>query len=85
MNNNFEYYIGDTYTRDFTISGYSAEISDVFFTVKKSDNDKRLGLVKAKTEMRESPIIPEREKNMGMLDKDTKIDAITLVDIGGKK
>lgn len=53
--------------------------------VEKSDDDKRLGLVKAKTEMRESPVIPEREKNMGMLDKDTKIDAITLVDIGGKK
>ena len=46
MNNNFEYYIGDTYTRDFTISGYSAEISDVFFTVKKSDNDKRYVLQK---------------------------------------
>ena len=46
MNNNFEYYIGDTYTRDFTILGYSAEISNVFFTIKKSDNDKRYVLQK---------------------------------------
>lgn len=42
----FEFYIGDTYTRDFTISGYSSEITNVFFTVKKDINDKRYVLQK---------------------------------------
>lgn len=37
----FEFYIGDTYTRDFTISGYSSEIDEIFFTAKKDENDKR--------------------------------------------
>lgn len=37
----FEFHIGDTYTRDFTISGYSSEISNVFFSVKNSNTDKR--------------------------------------------
>ena len=36
----FEFYIGDTYTRDFTLSGYSDEISEVYFSVKKKDDDK---------------------------------------------
>lgn len=42
----FEFYIGDTYTRDFTISGYSSEITEVYFTVKKSNADKRFVLQK---------------------------------------
>lgn len=42
----FEFYIGDTYTRDFTISGYSAGISDIFFTVKNNESDKRYVLQK---------------------------------------
>lgn len=36
----FEFYIGDTYTRDFIINGYSDTISEVYFTVKKADDDK---------------------------------------------
>lgn len=36
----FDFYIGDTYTRDFTLSGYSDVISEVFFTIKKQDDDK---------------------------------------------
>ena len=42
----FEFYIGDTYTRDFTISGYSSEINEIYFTVKKDENDKRYYLQK---------------------------------------
>ena len=42
----FEFYIGDTYTRDFIINGYSDTISDVYFTVKKADDDKRFVLQK---------------------------------------
>ena len=42
----FEFYIGDTYTRDFIINGYSETISDVYFTVKKADDDKRFVLQK---------------------------------------
>lgn len=36
----FEFYIGDTYTRDFTISGYSDSIDNVYLTIKKEDDDK---------------------------------------------
>ena len=36
----FEFYIGDTYTRDFTIDGYSEPIDNVFLTIKKEDDDK---------------------------------------------
>lgn len=42
----FEFYIGDTYTRDFIISGYTSDISNVFFTVKNEDDDKRFLLQK---------------------------------------
>ena len=33
----FEFYRGDTYTRDFTISGYESSIDNVYFTVKESE------------------------------------------------
>ena len=36
----FEFYRGDTYTRDFTISGYESSIDNVYFTVKESEQDK---------------------------------------------
>lgn len=36
----FEFYIGDTYSRDFTIDGYSEPIDNVFLTIKKEDDDK---------------------------------------------
>lgn len=42
----FEFYIGDTYTRDFTISDYSSEITEVYFSVKKNNSDKRTVLQK---------------------------------------
>jgi hypothetical protein len=42
----FEYYIGDTYSRDFTISDYSSEITEVYFSVKKNNSDKRTVLQK---------------------------------------
>jgi hypothetical protein len=42
----FEFYIGDTYTRDFTITGYSSEITNVYFTVKSNNTDKRYVLQK---------------------------------------
>lgn len=37
----FEFYRGDTYSRDFTIIGWSKEISKVFFTVKENVEDKK--------------------------------------------
>ena len=42
----FEYYIGDTYTRDLTITGYSAEITEMYFSVKKNNKDKNTVLQK---------------------------------------
>ena len=42
----FEYYIGDTYTRDLTIEDYSAEISDMYFSVKQNNKDKHTVLQK---------------------------------------
>lgn len=36
----FEFYRGDTYQRDFTISGWSFPISKVFFTVKENTEKK---------------------------------------------
>lgn len=42
----FEFYIGDTYTRDFILDGYSDAISDVYFTIKKDDRDKKFILQK---------------------------------------
>lgn len=42
----FEFYIGDTYSRDFTLTGYSETIDEVYFTVKKSDKDKNFILQK---------------------------------------
>lgn len=38
---------GDTYTRDFTISGYDNEIDEILFTVKNDENDKRYVLQKS--------------------------------------
>lgn len=35
MNILFEFYRGDTYQRDFTVTGWSLPISKVFFTVKE--------------------------------------------------
>ena len=38
---------GDTYTRDFTISGYDEEINEILFTVKNNESDKRHVLQKS--------------------------------------
>ena len=37
----FEFYIGDTYQRDFTIGGYTSDIDEVYFTVKKTQADRK--------------------------------------------
>lgn len=42
----FEYYIGDTYTRDLTIDGYSADIDEIYFSVKQNNKDKNTVLQK---------------------------------------
>ena len=42
----FEFYRGDTYTRDFTITGYKSKIDNIYFTVKENENDKRAMLSK---------------------------------------
>lgn len=36
----FEFYRGDTYSRDFTLSGWSFPVSKVYFTVKEKVEDK---------------------------------------------
>ena len=42
-----EYVKGDTYSRDFTISGYEEDIDNVLFSVKNNDSDKRSVLKKS--------------------------------------
>lgn len=37
----FEFYRGDTYSRDFTIVGYTSPIDKVYFTVKENVEDKK--------------------------------------------
>lgn len=36
----FEFYKGRTYTRDFTITGWSRQINQIYFTVKSAIDDK---------------------------------------------
>lgn len=43
---NFEYFIGDTYERNFKVKKYTDDIDAVFFSVKKSNGDKRTVLQK---------------------------------------
>ena len=42
----FEFKIGDTYERNFTISKYSDDIDEMYLSVKKSNDDKRVILQK---------------------------------------
>ena len=42
----FEFYRGDTYTRDFIIKGWSLPISNVYFTVKERVDNKKACLQK---------------------------------------
>lgn len=42
----FEFYRGDTYTRDFTIEGWEMPIDKVYFTVKENVEDKKFVLQK---------------------------------------
>ena len=42
----FEFYRGDTYTRDFTVAGWSLPISNVYFTVKESVDHKKVRIQK---------------------------------------
>lgn len=37
----FEFYIGNTYSRDFTLSGWSLSVEKMYFTVKENENNKR--------------------------------------------
>lgn len=46
----FEFYIGDTYTRDFTLTNYSAIIDEIYFSVKNNDKDKYTVLQKTLTD-----------------------------------
>jgi len=41
-----EFRIGDTYERNLTISKYSDDIDEMYFSIKKSDDDKRVILQK---------------------------------------
>lgn len=38
----FEFYIGDTYERNFVIKKYTSDIDEVYFSVKKDDLDKKV-------------------------------------------
>lgn len=42
----FQFFVGDTYSRDFTIYNYPEKISQIYFTVKESDKDKRFKIQK---------------------------------------
>ena len=42
----FEFYRGDTYTRDFIVKGWSLPVSNVFFTVKENVENKRANIQK---------------------------------------
>ena len=42
----FEFYIGDTYERNFVIKKYTSDIDEVYFSVKKDDLDKKTILQK---------------------------------------
>lgn len=42
----FEFYRGDTYQRDFTVTGWSFPVSNVFFTVKENEEFKNAALQK---------------------------------------
>ena len=42
----FELFIGNTYSRDFNVYNFPVKISQVYFTVKESDKDKRFKLQK---------------------------------------
>lgn len=42
----FEFYRGDTYSRDFIIKGWSLPISNVYFTAKENINNKKACLQK---------------------------------------
>lgn len=41
-----EFRIGDTYERNFTISKYSDDIDEMYFSIKKNDGNKRVILQK---------------------------------------
>ena len=43
---NFEFFIGNTYERNISISNYDDDIDEMYFSVKKSDSDKRVILQK---------------------------------------
>lgn len=43
---NFEFRIGDTYERNLTISKYNDDIDEMYLSVKKSDDDKKVILQK---------------------------------------
>lgn len=42
----FEMFIGNTYSRDFNVYNFPVNISQVYFTVKENDKDKRYKLQK---------------------------------------
>ena len=42
----FEFYRGDTYSRNFSISGWNKEITKVYFTVKENTENKQYVLQK---------------------------------------
>lgn len=52
----FEFYRGDTYQRDFTVTGWSFPISKVYFTVKESVDKKNHVLQKKFVETEEGTI-----------------------------
>lgn len=43
---NIEYFIGDTYERNFIVKKYTDDIDSMFFSVKKSNGDKKIVLQK---------------------------------------
>ena len=56
----FEMFIGNTYSRDFNVYNFPVKISQVYFTVKESNKDKRFKLQK---KLNEGITLVEDEEN----------------------
>ena len=72
----FEFYRGDTYTRDFTVTGWSLPISNVYFTVKESVDHKKACIQKRLNDGIEIVDVTEDETTFNLRIKATDTDGL---------
>lgn len=72
----FEFYRGDTYTRDFTVSGWSLPISNAYFTVKESVDHKKACFQKRLNEGIEIVDVTENEVTLNLRINATDTDGL---------